>query len=306
MKVLVAGSTGLIGSALVAALKDDGAEVVRLVRPGTDRRRLAADPSVPWDPDRGKLDPKALEGFDAVVNLAGANIAGGRWTKAYKLRLRESRLATAGLLAETLAGLSRKPKVFVSVSALGVYGDRGEVEIDETSPPGRGFLAFLGQEWEHAADPARRAGVRIVHPRLGLVLSPKGGILGRMLPPFQVGLGAVLGSGKQWMSWVTLSDAVKALRFLLKEDAPSGPVNVAAPHPVRNEEFVKTLGRVLRRPVFLRAPAFALKALVGEMAEEGLLASCRMVPLRLTEAGFAFDHPELEGALRALLRKPLR
>lgn len=293
MRIVISGSTGFIGSALVRSLKADGHQVVRLVRgavaPGSD--------DVAWDPERGALHPEALDGADAVVNLAGEPIA-ERWTDANKRRIVESRVRGTALLARTAAASSRPPRVLVSGSAVGVYGDTGDKVVDESSPAGAGFLADVARAWEGAADPARAAGVRVAHPRFGIVISPKGGMIGRLITPFKFGAGGKVGSGRQWQSWVSLDDTVRALRFIIDVPALAGPVNVTSPYPVINEELTRTLARVLGRPSFTPVPAFAMRIVFGEMADEVLLAGQRVVPKRLLDAGFQFHHPVLEAALR--------
>ena len=298
MKVAVTGASGLIGSALVPFLRTAGHEVLRLVR----RAPVAAD-EVGWDPARGEIDRLALEGIDGVVHLSGENVAAGRWTAARKARLRESRVGPTRLLAETLASLARRPRVLVSASAVGLYGDRGEEWVTESSPPADDFLGRLSVAWEAATGPAARAGIRVVNLRTGIVLTPAGGALGKMLLPFRLGLGGVLGSGRQYVSWVAMDDEVGAIRHVLEREDVAGPVNAVAPRPVTNAELTKTLGDVLSRPTLVPAPAFALRLALGEMAE-ALLASTRVRPERLVATGYRFLFPELEPALRHVLRRP--
>ncbi|MGH2688607.1 MAG: TIGR01777 family oxidoreductase, partial [Actinomycetota bacterium] len=267
--VVVAGSSGLIGTALVAALEAEGTSVVRLLRPGSP----PADNGAAWDPDAGTIDAAALEGADAVVNVAGAGVGDHRWTDAHKAAVLRSRVGTTALLAETLPTLSHPPAVFVSGSASGYYGDRGDDILDEDSGPGAGFLADVCRRWEGAAQPAAGAGIRTVQIRSGIVLSGAGGALGRLLLPFRLGLGGRIGSGRQWWSWISIHDEVDAIRHVIRTPGLSGPVNLTSPTPVRNDEFVATLGRVLRRPAFLPVPRFALRAALGDFADEGLLAS---------------------------------
>ena len=293
MHVAITGSTGLVGSALVPFLTTGGHTVRRLVR---DAAR-AAPGDVLWDPTRGSIDAAALEGVDAVIHLAGEPVS-ERWTREHKAAILASRVQGTRLIAETIAGLARPPRVFVSTSAVGVYGDGGDQELDERSPHGRNFLAEVAEQWELAAEPARAAGIRTVHPRLGVVLSPRGGALARLLPPFQMGGGGKLGSGKQWMSWITLDDTVGAYHHLLGDESLAGPVNVTAPAPVTNAEFSHTLAHVLGRPALLTVPGFALKAMFGEMADVMLLRGQRVLPARLLQSGFTFQHPTLESALR--------
>jgi uncharacterized protein (TIGR01777 family) len=295
-RVVVSGATGLVGSALVAALERSGASVFRLVR-----RRPVSEAEVSWNPAQGTLDPRSLSGADAVVHLAGENVAGGRWTPARKDAIRRSRVDGTRLLAEALAGLDRKPRVLVSASAIGIYGSRADEPLTETSAPGTGFLADVCREWEAATTPAREAGVRVVTPRLGLVLARQGGALPKMLTPFRLGLGGVVGGGHQWVSWIGLADLVAVLTHLLTRNDIAGPVNAVAPAPVTNGELTKTLGRVLRRPTLCPLPAFAVRLLFGEMGEAALLGSARVLPARLQASGFRFATPELDGALRAAL-----
>ncbi len=302
MKILLTGASGLIGSALTAKLTDAEHEVTRLVRSSPNRERR----EIQWDPSAGRLDAAALEGFDAVVHLAGESIATGRWTAAKKERIRSSRVQGTRLLAETLARLQRPPEILVSASAIGYYGDRGDEELDEGSAPGSGFLAEVCRQWEAAAEPAGEAGIRVVHPRIGLVLSATGGVLAKMLPMFRLGLGGPIGSGRQYVSWITLDDLVGAICHVIATDSLSGPVNAVAPEPATNREFTRALGRALRRPARLPAPAFALRAMLGTMADELLLASTRVIPRRLVDSGFAFDDPDLEPAFRRLLAGPAR
>ncbi len=297
MKILVTGSTGLIGSALLPHLTAAGHSVARIVR-------HAAQPGeVHWDPASGHIDSAGLEGHDAVVHLAGHNIAAGRWTASVKEKIRSSRVTGTTLLAEALARLSQPPKVLVCSSAIGYYGDRGDEPLTEESPPGNDFLSQVAVEWENATRPAEDRGVRVVRLRTGIVLSPKGGALARMLTPFRLGVGGRVGSGRQWWSWISMDDLLDVYRLALTTEPLRGPVNAVAPNPLTNAEFTKVLGRVLSRPTLFPAPAFMLKLVLGEMAEALLLASTRVVPARLAAAGFAFRYPELEPALRHLLGK---
>jgi uncharacterized protein (TIGR01777 family) len=302
MRVLVSGSTGLLGSALVPALRAARHHVVRLIRPGPGAPPLPPDTRA-WDPARGVLDPADLEDLDAVVHLGGENVAGW-WTAAKKRRIRESRVQTTALLAEALARVATPPRVLVCASAVGYYGDRGAEILTEASPPGTGFLAEVCRAWEAAAAPAAARGLRVVHTRFGIVLSAAGGPLAAMLGPFRLGLGGRIGGGAQFVSWVALDDAVAAIAAALERESLAGPVNVVAPTPVTNAELTATLGRVLGRPAVLAMPAAPLRLLLGEMATEMLLVSQRAVPGRLSSVGFAFRYPTLEPALRAALRHP--
>lgn len=301
MKVTITGASGLLGTALVPFLTTSGHEVVRLVR-----RAPAGPGEASWNPEDGTIDRAALDGVDAVVHLAGESIAGGRWTDARKARLRSSRIGPTRRLAEALAGRPRPPRVLVSASASGYYGDRGETWVSETSPPGDDFLGRLAVEWEAATEPAARAGIRVVNLRTGIVLSPAGGALGKMLTPFKAGLGGVLGSGTQYMSWIAIDDVLGAIQHALASDGVSGPVNAAAPEPVTNATFTKTLARVLGRPAVVPVPAFALRLLFGEMADAALLSSTRVRPDRLLATGYRFRFTDLERALRHLLGRPAR
>lgn len=295
MRILVTGSHGMIGSALVARARGDRHEVVRLVRPGR-----AAAGGIPWDIARGQVDPARLEGFDAVVHLAGENIA-GRWTAAKKASIRDSRIRGTSLLSDSIRGLARPPRVLVCASAVGFYGSRGDELLDESAAAGRGFLAEVCRDWEAAAAPARAMGIRVVHLRFGIVLSPAGGALAKMLLPFRLGLGGRVGSGLQYMSWISLDDAVGILLAAVESDRLTGPVNAVAPEPVTNREFTRVLGKVLNRPTLFPMPAFAVRLLFGEMGESLLLGSVRVRPGRLEAAGHPFQYPELAPALRHLL-----
>lgn len=299
MRVLVSGATGFIGSALAPALEARRDTVVRL-----RRSRPAGAGAVTWDPATGSIDAQALEGLDAVVHLAGEPIAGRRWTEQHKARVLDSRVRGTAVLAEALADLDHKPSVWVSASAVGYYGDRGDEVLTEERAGGEGFLARVCAQWEEAARPAGEAGIRVVHTRAGLVFSPDGGILPRQMLPFRLFVGGAIGSGTQWVPWVSLEDHLRALLFLLERDDLSGAFNVTAPHPIPNAEFTAILGRVLRRPRFFRIPAVALELALGrEMAREMLLVSQRVVPRRLTAAGYEFADRALEPALRRMLAR---
>ena len=297
MRVAITGSSGLVGSALATRLEQEGHAVLRFVR------GAAGPGEAHWDPARGEIDAEALRGVDAVVNLAGEDI-GQRWTPAVKARIRDSRVEGTRLLAGALASLPDAPDVLVNASAMGYYGDRGGEWLPETSAAGSDFLDGVVGEWEAATAPPDAAGIRVALTRFGLVLSPHGGVLARMLPPFRLGAGGRLGSGKQWMSWISIDDLLDVLLFVLATPELSGPINVASPHPVTNEEFTHTLGRVLGRPTFFAVPRAVLELAYGEMADGALLASQRLAPERLHHAGFRFRHPRLEEALRAVLEPP--
>lgn len=296
MNVLISGATGLIGSALIPELEARGHTTIRLTR----SPKKAGD--VRWDPTSGVIDGD-LEGTDAVVHLAGESIAQGRWTPEKKRRIRDSRTQGTRLLAEKISGLATPPGVMVSMSAVGYYGSRGDEVLTEESPSGMDFLAGVCREWEEAAGPARRAGIRVVHPRLGIILSPKGGALGTTLPIFKLGGGGKIGDGRQWWSWVALDDVVGAVVRAIEDENLSGPVNVVAPNPMTNAGYTKVLGRVLGRPTILPLPAPAARIMLGEVADALLLASQRIVPAKLEATGYPFRYPELEGALRHLLGK---
>lgn len=295
MRVAITGSQGLIGSAVAAALRARGHRVIRLVRDGT-----GGPDDVAWQPASGRIDAARLEGVEAAVHLAGESLA-ARWTPEQKTAIRESRLRGTGLLAGALAGLAARPRVLVSASAVGYYGNRGDEVLTEASEPGTGFLADLCRDWEAAADPARRAGIRVTHPRFGVVLSGHGGILAKIVPIFRLGAGGPLGHGHQYLPWVALDDAVGAILLALEPDGVAGPINVVAPHAVTNRDFTSALGRALGRPAMLPVPAVALRAMFGEMADEALLASQRVEPARLKAAGYEFRFGELEPALRHAL-----
>lgn len=295
MKVLITGSHGLVGSRLTSFLTSQGHEVVRL------GRSKAADGQVLWDPAAGKINDRALEGFDAVVHLAGDNIASGRWTKEKKRSIRDSRIQGTKLLSETLASLARPPKVLISASAIGYYGDRGEEVLTEESEPGKGFLAEVCGQWEAATLAAKNRGIRVAELRIGVVLSPEGGALKQMLPPFRMGAGGRLGSGKQYMSWVAIDDLVGIIQHVMTHDELEGPINAVAPNPVTNNEFTAALGASLHRPTIFPIPGLAVNLLLGEMANELLLASARVQPKRLLSTGYLFRHPHIAPLLNQLL-----
>jgi uncharacterized protein len=296
LRVAVSGASGLLGSALLPRLRGEGHTVVRLVR----TRPAAGGGDVYWSPREGEIDAAALEGVDAVVHLAGENV-GARWTPERRRRIRDSRVQGTALLAGTLAALARPPGVLVSASGISYYGDRGDQVLTEEAPPGEGFLAEVVREWEAAAEPARRAGIRVVHPRFAMVLSAAGGALARLLLPFRLGLGGPVGRGQQWMSWISRTDAVEVILAAIRDPGMAGPVNAVAGAD-RNADFARALGRVLRRPALLPLPPPALRLAFGQMAEETLLASTRGDPAVLRARGHRFLHPELEAALRAAVR----
>jgi uncharacterized protein len=292
MKVLITGSTGFLGRALINTLEKRGDTVVPLTRPNG------------WDPDAGTIDREliAREAPDAVVHLAGENIGAKRWSAAQKTKILETRTKGTDLIARTLASLDRKPRVFISASAIGVYGNRGEEPLTDEATPGTGYLADVCKAWEDAAAPAREAGIRVVHPRLGVVLAKDGGALKRMITPFKMFVGGRLGSGKQWMSWVAREDVVGAIIYALERDALSGALNVVSPHPVRNSDFTKALARALRRPAIFPVPAFMLRLVVGEMADEALLASSCVLPARLQALSFPFRFSDVYTLLEKITR----
>ena len=299
MHVAVSGASGLIGTALCESLRRSGHEVSRLVR------RVGNGPGeIFWDPTRGTLDPSALEGTDAVVNLSGAPIGAHRWTDAYKLELLDSRVASTSLLATTLAQLDRKPAVLLSASAVGIYGEQNDRVLTESSAAGRGGLADICQQWEAATAAASEAGARVAHLRTGVVLARGGGALGKMLPLFRLGLGGKMGHGRAYWSWISLADEISAIEFLLHHPL-SGAVNLTAPAPVTNAEFTQALGRALRRPTRLPVPSFGPKLLLGaELADALLFTSARVMPQALLDAGYQFHHPDLASALQAVLHSP--
>ena len=297
MRILVTGASGLVGSALVAALHAEGHSVGRFVRPGLP----ANQDDVAWNPVTGEIDIRAADGADAIINLAGASIGEGRWTEERKVLLRASRVTLTGHLVQAIEQLDERPEVLVSASAIGYYGNRGDEVLTESSAPGKDFLAELSRDWEAAAMRAENAGVRTVTMRFGIVLSKQGGALPQMAKPIKMGVGGKLGSGKQWMSWVALDDVVGAIRQAIVPNSMRGPVNVVAPNPARNEDFTRTLARVLHRPAIFPAPEFALRLMLGEMADALLLSSQRVSPQKLTEVNFSFRYPELAAALRHAL-----
>ncbi|MCX5242511.1 TIGR01777 family oxidoreductase [Streptomyces prunicolor] len=294
-RIAVTGASGLIGSALVRSLTADGHEVVRLVRRGA----RGAD-EVCWDPEGQYVDAAGLDGCDAVVNLAGAGVGDHRWTDAYKKQVRDSRVLGTAALAEAVASLDRPPRVWVNGSAIGFYGETGDRAVDESAPPGDGFLPALCTEWEEATAPVQEAGVRTVFARTGLVVAREGGAWAKLFPLYKAGLGGRFGNGRQYWSFVALHDEVAAIRHLIDTDGLSGPFNLTAPNPVTNREIAAAMGRVLRRPNLFTVPAPALKLVLGEMSGD-VLGSQRVLPKRLLESGFTFAFPEIEGAIRAAL-----
>jgi uncharacterized protein (TIGR01777 family) len=297
MRVVVTGASGFLGTALVRSLRADGHDVVRLVR----RAARAAD-EAQWDPAARRLDPAALAGADAVVHLAGAGVGDRRWTAAYKREILASRVDGTTTVATAIAALpkAQRPKVLLSQSGVGYYGDTGDDVTDESGPAGEGFLVDVVRQWEQCTAPAADAGVRVVTTRTGLVLG-EGGLLAKMLPVFKLGLGGRLGNGRQWMSWIALPDQVAAVRFLLEHDDIAGPVNVTAPEPVRNRDYTKALARAVHRPAVAVVPRLAVQAVFGGFADEGVFVSQRVVPARLEEAGFAFTYVDIDSALTALV-----
>jgi uncharacterized protein (TIGR01777 family) len=293
MKVAISGASGLIGSALRQSLLNDKHEVIPLVRGNRSQ-------GIRWNPDDGTIDQESLEGFDVVIHLAGENIAGSRWTEAFKERVFQSRTRGTATLAKAIDQLDRPPALFLSASAVGYFGDRGDEKLTEESPPGVGFLPLVCRAWEDAARPAANA-TRLAIARFGVVLDRDGGALSKMLLPFRLGIGGVVGSGSQYMSWISLADTVGALRHIIEHDELDGAIHVASPNPVTNREFTKALGEVLHRPTIFPLPAFAARLVMGEMADGLLLASTRVLPTRLIESGYRFQHPQLASALRSIL-----
>jgi uncharacterized protein (TIGR01777 family) len=297
MKIVISGASGLIGTQLVAKLSSSGHEVIRLVR------RSPKAGEIQWNPKSGTLDAAALEGTDAVIHLSGAGIGDKRWSAAYRKEILDSRTDTTALLAKTIASLSRKPSVFLSGSAIGIYGARNDEQLTEVSTHGTGFLAEVCEQWEAAAKPAVDAGVRTVYLRTGIVLSPKGGALKKLLPLFKLGVGGKFGNGKQWQSWISIDDEIGAIEYLLTANV-SGAVNLTAPNPVTNAEFTKVLASVLKRPAIVPVPTFAPKILLGgELADALLFTGQRVIPAALNASGYTFKHTTLESALRSLLSK---
>jgi len=302
MKILITGSTGLVGTALAQSLKNNGHTVCRLIRPATAAESIRSSEGfdVSWNPESGELGGAAV-GADAVVNLAGASIAGGRWTTRRKQLLRASRVDTTRALVAALAKMAIRPRVLVSASAIGYYGNRGEELLNEDSHPGADFLSGIARGWEAEAGKGEALGIRVVCTRFGVILAKDGGALPKMLTPFKLGVGGRIGSGQQWMSWITLVDVVGILHLALEDDSLRGPINVVSPGALRNAHFTRALAKALHRPAPFPAPAFALRLVLGEMADALLLSSQRVVPAQLEKVGYRFLHPELAGALRAVL-----
>jgi len=295
MRIVIAGSSGLIGTELVTSLRSDGHEVIKLVR-----RKPAASSEVYWNPAAGEIDSSALVGCDVIINLAGAGVGDRRWSNSYKELIRSSRVDTTSLLAETAADL--KLKVFIAGSAIGWYGDTDDRQVDETSPAGEGFLAEVVVAWETASKPARDAGVRVVNIRTGLVASKHGGAWAKLLPIFKFGAGGKLGSGKQYWSFISMRDEIAAIKFLIDSPNISGPVNLTAPQPATNAEVTKAMAKVFNRPALFPVPAFALKTVLGEFSQE-VLGSSRVIPKVLLDNGFKFTDPDIESAMRTLAAK---
>ncbi|HMO01459.1 MAG TPA: TIGR01777 family oxidoreductase [Oligoflexia bacterium] len=298
MKILITGSSGTIGTKLIPYLRQQDHDITRLVR---------SDPKsndIFWNPNKNQLNSKQIEGFDGVIHLAGENIATKRWTNKQKEIIRDSRVNSTKLLCETLASLENPPKVLISASAIGYYGDRGDDQLDETSPPGDNYLAETCWLWEQETKPAEKKGIRVVILRTGIVLTPTGGALKKMLPAFKLGAGAIFGNGSQFMSWISIDDQLEIINYLLKEETISGPVNAVAPNPATNKEFAETISKILSKPLFLKIPPLVVKLIFGEMGTALLLSSQQVKPTVLLNNGYKFKHPTLETALRSLLAAP--
>jgi uncharacterized protein len=305
MRILVSGSTGFVGTALIEALEGQGHQIARLVRPGSAQKGASGSraQSVSWDPDAGQFDAASAEGSDALVHLAGASIAEGRWNDTRKQLLRTSRIDATRQLFGALAKLRRPPRVIVAASAIGYYGSRGDDLLTEASAPGTDFLSGVCRQWETEIARGAEFGARVVTLRFGIILAKHGGALAKMVMPFKLGAGGRLGDGRQWMSWITLPETLRIIQFALETATLMGPVNTVAPNPVRNREFTTILAKTLHRPALFPAPAFALRLALGEMADALLLSSQRVNPSRLKEAGYAFQQPDLAGALADVFRK---
>lgn len=297
MRVLISGATGLIGQALIKSLEGDGHEVARLVR----SKKSANAGDIEWHPNQGILDANQIEGFDVVVHLAGESIASGRWNDEKKRRIVESRVKGTELISKTIASLKQPPRVFVSASAIGYYGDRGDELLNEQSTSGNDFLSDVCRQWENATSAAEAKGIRTVHARFGIILDKEGGALEKMLTPFRMGIGGRVGDGQQWMSWIALADVIAGLRFVIDDESVDGPVNFVAPHPVRNAEFTKALGHALSRPTIFPIPAFGVRLAFGEMGDALLLSSTRVEPTQLVQHNFPFKFTNLDAALKSIL-----
>ncbi len=298
MRVLISGSHGLVGQALIESLTNDGHEIHRLVRRG----RAVGSPEIEWHPNQGLIDAEHLEGLDAVVHLAGESIASGRWSAEKKQKIRDSRVKGTQLLSRSLQQLSRPPASFICASAIGYYGNRGDQMLNEESSPGNDFLSQVCVEWEEATQPAVEKRIRTVNTRFGIILDKEGGALAKMLPPFRMGVGGRIGDGKQWMSWIALDDVIGGLRLAITNQTLNGPVNFVTPNPVTNAEFTKALGKALLRPTLFPIPAFGVRLAFGEMADALLLASQRVEPARLKDLGYGFKHSEIGPTLSHILR----
>jgi uncharacterized protein (TIGR01777 family) len=299
LRVLISGSSGMVGSQLIPFLRSGGHEVIRLVRqPGSGSKN-----SIQWNPTRKQLDPDKLENFDVIIHLGGVNLASRLWTKSRKNEIRESRVNSTKLLAEAISRTKNPPRVLICASAVGIYGDRENEVLTEMSQRGTGFLSDVVKQWESACKPSTSAGIRVANLRFGIILSPDGGALKKMIIPFKIGLGAIIGSGRQFMPWIAIGDVLGAIYHIIHVDEVTGPVNLVAPEAVTNHNFSHVLGRVINRPVLLKAPAWVLKKTLGEMAKETLLVSTRAKPQKLIDSGYSFLFPELESTLLILLAK---
>ena len=297
MRILITGSHGLVGKALISKLTNDGHEIFSLVR-----HKSGGASEIEWHPNQGSIDSERVSGFDVVVHLAGESIASGRWTDEKKRKIRESRVMGTTLLSQTLARVTKPPAVFISASAIGYYGNRGDELLDEKSAPGNDFLAEVCVAWERATGEAEARGVRTVHTRFGIILDQEGGALAKMLTPFRMGVGGRIGDGKQWMSWIALADVIEGLKFVIEHNSITGPVNFVAPNPVTNSEFTKSLGDAVSRPTLFPMPSFAARLAFGEMADALLLSSAKVEPKRLQESGYRFKFENLQPALAEILK----
>jgi len=297
MRILISGSHGLVGKALISELTKDGHEIVSLVR-----HKSGGAAEIEWHPNQGSIDSERVSSFDVVVHLAGESIASGRWTDEKKRKIRESRVMGTTLLSQSLARSAKPPAVFISASAIGYYGNRGDELLDEKSAPGNDFLAEVCVAWERATGEAEARGVRTVHARFGIILDQEGGALAKMLTPFRMGVGGRIGDGKQWMSWIALGDVIQGLKLVIEHNSITGPVNFVAPNPVTNSEFTKSLGEAVSRPTLFPMPSFAARLAFGEMADALLLSSAKVEPKRLQESGYRFEFENLQPALAAILK----